>query len=46
MSGNSELAAVASRDRERAQAWAKERGVPHVFDSYDEMLASDLIDVA
>jgi len=46
MSTNSELTAVASRDRERGQAWAKQRDVPNVFGSYEEMLASDVIDVA
>ncbi len=43
-SSNSELLAVASRDWEKARNWAQVRDVPHYFGSYDEMLASDLID--
>ena len=46
MSNNSELTAVASRDLQRGQAWANERGVANVFDSYKKMLASDTIDAA
>src|SRR3954451_2181189 len=46
MSNNSELTAVASRDLQRCQAWANERGVTNVFDSYEKMLASDTIDAA
>ena len=42
--GNSELTAIASRDLSLAQEWASKRGVPQVFGSYDEMLASDAID--
>src|SRR6476660_5790857 len=44
MSSNSELAAIASRDIDKARAWAGQRGVPHAFGSYDEMLASDVLD--
>lgn len=43
-SANSELVAVASRDLEKAREWAQARDVLHSFGSYDEMLASDLID--
>jgi xylose dehydrogenase (NAD/NADP) len=43
-SNNGELAGVASRDLQRAQLWARERDIPHAFGSYDEMLASDLVD--
>jgi D-xylose 1-dehydrogenase (NADP+, D-xylono-1,5-lactone-forming) len=43
-SSNSELVAAASRDGERAKAWAGERGIPQTFGSYDEMLASDAVD--
>ena len=39
-----EVAAVAARDRERARAYADEHGIPLVFDSYDDLLASDEID--
>jgi xylose dehydrogenase (NAD/NADP) len=45
-SNNCELRAVASRDLERAQSWARERAVPVAFGSYEEMLASDEIDAA
>ncbi len=41
---NCELAAVASRDAARAQAWARERNIPHAFGGYEEMLASDIVD--
>jgi predicted dehydrogenase len=41
---NGVLAAVASRDLERARTVATRFGAPHVFGSYDEMLASDVID--
>jgi xylose dehydrogenase (NAD/NADP) len=43
-SNNSDLQAVASRDPEKAAAWARERGVPLYFGSYEEMLASNLVD--
>ncbi len=36
--------AVASRDGERARAFAERFGIPHAFDSYEAMLASDAID--
>ncbi|HEX8599766.1 MAG TPA: Gfo/Idh/MocA family oxidoreductase [Chloroflexia bacterium] len=42
--GNSELVAVASRDTAKAREWAQARSLQHYFSSYDEMLASDLID--
>ena len=45
MSTNSELTAVASRDLTLAQAWAKQREVAYAFGSYEEMLASDAVDV-
>jgi xylose dehydrogenase (NAD/NADP) len=44
LSSNGELTAVASRNLAVAQAWASGRGVPHAFGSYEEMLASDVID--
>ena len=34
------IAAVAARDRTRAEAYAKKHGIPRVFDSYDGMSAS------
>jgi predicted dehydrogenase len=38
------LAAIASRSKARARAFADHFGIPHVFGSYEEMLASDVID--
>jgi predicted dehydrogenase len=43
-SNNAELVAVASRDIEKARAWAGARDVPYYFGSYEELLASDLVD--
>ena len=34
------LAAIASRDRAKADAWAAEFGIPHAFGSYQELIAS------
>ncbi|MFL5734830.1 MAG: Gfo/Idh/MocA family protein [Chloroflexia bacterium] len=42
--GNCELRAAASREAGRARDWARERGIPLSFGSYEEMLASDEID--
>lgn len=39
-----ELVAVASRTRERAEAYAREWEIPRAFGSYDEMLASGAVD--
>jgi predicted dehydrogenase len=44
-SDRNELSAVASRDLERAQVYAKERNIPRVFGSYEAMLADPDIDV-
>lgn len=41
---NGRVAAIASRSRAEAAAVAKRFSIPHIFDNYDEMLASDLID--
>src|SRR5690606_30465588 len=41
---NCVVAAVASRDIERARSMADRFSIPHAFASYSEMLASDLID--
>ncbi len=38
------LAAVASRDGERARSFAEKHGAAQAFDSYESMLASDAID--
>jgi len=38
-SARNELTAVASRDLERAKAYAEERSIPRVFGSYEAMLA-------
>ena len=43
-SENGVLSAVASRDAGRARALADRFGAPHSFGSYEEMLASDVID--
>lgn len=40
-----EIAAVASRSIERAKAAAREFGIPHAFGSYEEMAASNAIDL-
>ena len=39
-----EVVAVAARDQARAEAFAVEHAIPHVFGSYEELCASDLID--
>ncbi len=39
-----DVVALAARDRERARAYATEHGIPLVFDSYDDLLASEEID--
>ena len=44
-SARNELTAVASRDLDRAQAYADERIIPRVFGSYEAMLADPDIDV-
>jgi predicted dehydrogenase len=44
-SHRNELTAVASRDLERAQAYANEQNIPRVFGSYEEMLADPDVDV-
>ncbi|MGB8647413.1 MAG: Gfo/Idh/MocA family oxidoreductase [Anaerolineae bacterium] len=44
LSTQNELVAVASREQARAEAWAHEHKVAHAFGSYDELLASELID--
>ena len=41
----STVAGVASRDRDKAQAWATRFGVPHAWGSYEELLASGEVDV-
>ncbi len=40
----SELAAVASRNLEKAQAYAQEKGIPQAYGSYEELLADPNID--
>lgn len=44
-SPRNELAAVASRGRERAEAYAREWNIPRTFGSYEAMLADPDIDV-
>jgi predicted dehydrogenase len=41
---NGVVTAIASRDAAKARALADRFGVPHAFGSYEEMLASDVID--
>ena len=41
---NAELGAVASRDGERAAAYAKEHGIPRSYGSYEDLLADPDID--
>lgn len=43
-SERSELVAVASRDKAKAEAYANEKGIPQSFGSYEEMLADPNID--
>ena len=42
--GNGVLTAVASRDVARARGLADRFGAPHAFGSYEELLASDVVD--
>jgi predicted dehydrogenase len=44
LADNGTLAAVSSRRMETAKEFATAHGAPHAFDSWQEMLASDLID--
>ena len=44
-SGQSELLAVASRSKERAQAYAKRWDIPHAYGTYEQMLANPAINV-
>jgi len=44
-SARNELTAVASRDLQRAEAYANERDIPRVFGSYEAMLADPDVDV-
>ena len=39
-----ELAAIAARDRSRAEAYAQRRGIPRVLDSYEQLVADPDID--
>ena len=41
---NGVVTAIASRDLEKARSLANRFGVPHAFGSYEEMLASDVVD--
>ena len=44
-SEQSELLAVASRSKERAQAYAKQWEIPHAYGTYEQMLADPAINV-
>ena len=39
-----EVAAVASRSRDKGESFAREHGIPQVFDDYASLLASDEVD--
>jgi D-xylose 1-dehydrogenase (NADP+, D-xylono-1,5-lactone-forming) len=39
--GGAEVLAVASRDGERARAYARERGIPRAYASYEQLLGDD-----
>lgn len=41
---DAEIVAVAARDRDRAAAFAREFGIPHVHANYDELIHDDRID--
>jgi xylose dehydrogenase (NAD/NADP) len=43
-SSNGEVAAVASRDRAKGEAYAKRNNIPKVYSSYEELLADPEID--
>ncbi|OZJ02504.1 hypothetical protein BZG36_04848 [Bifiguratus adelaidae] len=42
--GTAIIVAVAARDRKRAEQFAKHWDIPNVFDTYDEIINSDLVD--
>ena len=44
VSSDASIVAVGSRDLARAREFASEHGIPEAFGSYEELLASDLID--
>ncbi|HZQ09463.1 MAG TPA: Gfo/Idh/MocA family oxidoreductase [Anaerolineae bacterium] len=44
LSKMNELVAIGSRNAEKGNAWAAKNHAAHVFDSYDALLASDVID--
>lgn len=44
LSKTNELVAIASRDAAKGQAWAKKNHAGHVFEGYEKMLASDVVD--
>ena len=44
-SGRSELLAVASRSKERAEVYAKQWNIPHAYGTYEQMLADPAINV-
>ncbi|HJZ79537.1 MAG TPA: Gfo/Idh/MocA family oxidoreductase, partial [Pyrinomonadaceae bacterium] len=39
-----EVSALASRERDKAEAWARELGIPKAYGSYDELLADPEIE--
>jgi xylose dehydrogenase (NAD/NADP) len=43
-SAGAEVVAVASRDRDRAEAYAAEKGIPRAHGSYEELLADEAVE--
>ena len=35
---------IAARDRSRAEGFAQHHSIPHVYDSYDEVIDNDMVD--
>jgi len=44
LTDTTEIVAVASRDRARAEAYAREHSLEHAYDGYDAMLADDAVE--
>lgn len=43
--GQVRLAAIAARDKQRASVYARKHGVDHVYDTYDEVVTADTVDL-
>jgi len=44
INSQAEVAAVAARDRARAEQYARKHGIPQVYDTYEELIADPAID--